>query len=88
MQHKEQTRSLNPTSGINKNSALIKVKKESPNIKRIVNIYSMNSNYKKKKYAHIINNSIGGAANANNVLSSGVSNYYLYKGEDIKQKLQ
>lgn len=68
---------------------------QSPNFKRIVNIYSVN-NYKKKKYLLNNNSSISSYANNNNNNSSTTvttqpshlnNPNQIYKGEDIKLKL-
>ncbi|CDW78008.1 protein kinase domain containing protein [Stylonychia lemnae] len=83
----QQAKSLNPST-MNRNNIILKPQKnqQSPNFKRIVNIYSVN-NYKKKKYIINDNNTSNyGIQNANQSQISLASQ--IYKGEDIKLKLQ
>eukprot|EP00347_Sterkiella_histriomuscorum_P013274 403365346 len=89
--HNQQTKSLNPTN-ISKNNIILKATKQhqqSPNFKRIVNIYSVNNYQKKKKYIlNNNNNSISSYGIQGNNVSTLSNPNQIYKGEDIKLKLQ
>lgn len=77
------SRSLNPASSLSKKSLAPAppINKQSPNFKRIVNIYSVNS-YKKKKGP---SNNAGSNPNHSALLPQ---NPNIYRADEIKQKLR